>query len=221
MNQETFSGRTTPSWEEQAMRIKHDGIVSILRCFWVCSTFLSPNLLAARGPSPLSVTEALNVRILGESSPIRFSPNGKWLAYAARDNRKTGAVPFEMLRTGVGWAAMGADVYVVEARDGEARNLTGGQGDNWLPTWSPDGHYLAFFSDRDGGGQARLWVWDTLKDDLRRLSEVSVRADDIQWTPDGQKILVTTLPEGLTPEDYANKILLNNVDSPHIASVAQ
>jgi dipeptidyl aminopeptidase/acylaminoacyl peptidase len=199
---------------------KNDGTVPFLWCVWLCSSFLSPSLVAAREPHALSVTDVLNARILGESSPIRFSPNGKWLAYVARDNRKTGAVPFEMLRTGVGWAAMSADIYIVDARGGEVRNLTGGQGDNWLATWSPDGHYLAFLSDRDGTDQAELWVWDTIRNDLRRLSDVSVRADDIQWTPDSQKILVTTLPEGLTPEVYANRVLLDNVNPSLRSSMA-
>ncbi len=38
-------------------------------------------------------------------------------------------------------------VFVVDAVSGHARQVTKGEGDNWSPTWSPDGTSLAFVSD--------------------------------------------------------------------------
>jgi len=68
--------------------------------------------------------------------------------------------------------------------------------------WSPDGNTLAFYSDE--GGAAHLWIWDRLKDRLYQISQVIVRPyfgfEAPVWAPDGKRILVKILPEGLTLE---------------------
>jgi dipeptidyl aminopeptidase/acylaminoacyl peptidase len=81
-------------------------------------------------------------------------------------------------------------------------NLTNSKDDNFLPVWSPDGRHLAFLSDRDGNGQARLWVWETRTNNLRRISDLDVRGDQIEWTPDGRKVVVTSVPDGVSLEEY-------------------
>lgn len=160
-----------------------------------------------RTVEPLPVESVVRARYFGEFSPIAFSPDGKLLAYTVRENQKnTYADSQQFLRTGVPWYAEGADIYVLIISMDEAKNLTGGVGNNWLPTWSPDNHFLAFLSDRDGSGQAKLWIWDALKDRLRKVSDVAVRAVQIEWTPDSQRLLVTTLPSGSSPEEYLRKL---------------
>ncbi|HVB59541.1 MAG TPA: prolyl oligopeptidase family serine peptidase [Candidatus Acidoferrales bacterium] len=109
-------------------------------------------------------------------------------------------------RTGVPPWGSGTDIYIQNIVTGAERNLTGGDNDNWLPSWSPNGRYLAFLSDRGGSGQARLWIWDALRDKLRKVSDVSVRGNEIEWTRDNQELLVTTLPQGLIPKMYVGKL---------------
>ena len=41
-------------------------------------------------------------------------------------------------------------IYVVDESGGTPRQLTSMEGNNGLPTWSPDGEYIAFVSDRSG-----------------------------------------------------------------------
>src|SRR5262249_29733925 len=81
-----------------------------------------------------------------------------------------------------------------------------GQGTNWAPSWSPDGNYLAFFSDRSG--TANLWVWERSSGRLRQVSDAIVRIslalDNPRWTPDGRKIAIKVLPEKMTIDDVAD-----------------
>ena len=38
-------------------------------------------------------------------------------------------------------------IFVADVESGRTRQITDGEGDNWLPRWSPDGRSLAFISD--------------------------------------------------------------------------
>jgi dipeptidyl aminopeptidase/acylaminoacyl peptidase len=140
-------------------------------------------------------------------SSVEFSPDGKWLAYVVKDNERTKSVDLSSrVRTGIPVNANACDVWISSTETGLPRNLTGSKGENWLPKWSPDGQYLAFLSNRDGSGQAKLWVWDAAKDDLKKVSDVEVRADQIEWMRDGKRIITTVLPEGLSVSAYITEV---------------
>jgi dipeptidyl aminopeptidase/acylaminoacyl peptidase len=180
-------------------------VLSLLTC-------LSASMTRAGEKSmPLSVNDALTIHLFGDLSPVTFSPDGKWIAYVVLDNQRPKSEKLDaIVRTGVISRAEG-DIWISNAETGEAKNLTGEKGSNWKPTWSPDGHYLAFFSDRDGSGQAKLWIWNSIHQELRLASALPIRArystDQILWSPDSQKILVTTAPQDLALDVYVKKIL--------------
>lgn len=175
----------------------------LLLVVWLLSTIAATNPARAQGPTPLSVDDALDVRAFAELMPLTRSPHGQWLGYTVKDNRRARRGDQETwARTGVRSIFTGSDVWLSNVETGETRNLTGDRDDNFLPTWSPDGHYLAFLSDRDGSGQSRLWVWDARKDELKRVSSLNVRAEQIVWTPDSRNVLVTTIPEKLSLDEY-------------------
>lgn len=161
----------------------------------------------AQQTNPLPVEAAVNVRHFGEYSPIEFSPDGKWLTYVVRDNRDEKKYDEEAwFRTGVPWQGIGADIIIMNIKTGGAKSLTGGKGSNWQPRWSPDGHYLGFLSDREGNGEAGLWIWDTRKDELRRVSDVNVRWDEIEWTSDSERAVIAIRPQDLSIDDYKKTI---------------
>src|SRR5579863_1732392 len=172
----------------------------------MCSVAI-PDAITAQEAKALAVEDALRTKEFAPLMPIALSPDGRQLAYTVQDNGR--ARPFDLGiydRTGVPPGALGSDIWIQDIESGTVRNLSGGQGDNWLPAWSPDGHSLAFLSNRDGSQQARLWVWDVGRDALRKVTDANVRGDKIEWMHDSQHLLVTTLPENLTQEEYVRKL---------------
>lgn len=198
----------------------------MLNALFKISKVVVPVLMLAQGSSTFSeaqqtgalpIESVLNTHSLAEASPISFSPDGKWLAYMARDNRREqikkerGIERDHYVRTGLFLRNEGGDVWISNTETSKSRNLTAGKGSAWDPAWSPDGRYLAFLSDRDGGGQARLWVWDSSKDALRMLASLNVRSSypspGIQWTRDSRRVLITIVPQQLDLAEYVHTVL--------------
>jgi dipeptidyl aminopeptidase/acylaminoacyl peptidase len=156
---------------------------------------------------PLRVEDILSLKEFSEFTPLRFSPDGQRLVYAAKDNRKRGINALDQYpRTGVPLNGFGSDLFIAQVATGEVTNLTGGVGNNWAPAWSPDGRYLAFLSDRDGSGQGKLWVCELSSGQMWKASDKDARGNEIQWLPDNQDVLLTVLPANLTPAEYADRL---------------
>jgi len=121
-------------------------------------------------------------------------------------------------RTGVPERDKSGDIWMTEVDQRSTRNITGGEGSNWEPVWSPNGRYLAFLSNRDGSGQAKLWVWDARNARLRRVSDCFVRANyllnGILWTPDSGAVVITTVPSELSLAAYLSKTSGQSLSQP-------
>ena len=183
-------------------------IKSLMLCYVIC--WLPLLSLAQKKLAPLPVEEVLSSRSFSRRTPIDISPTGGWIAYTLK--RQTAPVSMAddrytfYSRTGVPLDAVGGSVYVTNIKSGESRRITDEQSTSWGPSWSPDGRYLAFYSDE--GGQTGLYIWEVKTGSLRRASSAVTRAafgfDLPLWTPDGAKILVKILPEGLNLDDAAS-----------------
>jgi dipeptidyl aminopeptidase/acylaminoacyl peptidase len=175
------------------------------------------NLVLARDPLPLPVESALDTRSFSALSPIAFSRDGRWLAYMVRSNKRAESRPgseierVHYVRTGMELQNEASDIWISNTRTGLSKDLTGGKGSNWDPSWSPDGRYLAFLSDRDGSGQARLWTWDSTKDRLSLAATVNIRSPytspGIQWMPESRSVLLTTVPQNLSLSEYVETVM--------------
>jgi len=186
---------------------------SLLTLFCVFS-LQTLNALAQQRQLPLPVEEALAALHFAIFTPVDLSPDGKWVAYALQDDRRKkkpadGYADVHFSHTGVLTLALGCDIWVTDTQSGESKNLTEGKGSSWDPVWSPDGNYLAFYSDR--GGMAHLWLWERETDKLRQISEEIVHpfyiSETARWSADGRNILLKILPEGMTIEGARNAIV--------------
>src|SRR5262245_2765128 len=174
--------------------------------------FLSTPMLAAETAAPLKIEDALGALLLANNAPVDLSPDGEWVAYTVKDDRKreTPSDPRFTLytKTGVYEEALGCDVWITNTRNSESRNLTQGKGTSWSPVWSPDGKYLAFYSDRSG--IAHVWLWERANGKLRALPGAIVRpffnSQTVRWSPDSRLILFKALPENMTVEQAADLV---------------
>lgn len=80
-----------------------------------------------------------------------------------------------------------------------------------LPSWSPDGRWIAFAGARhEGDSQRRLWLYDCQRDEVRPLGDedIEVAGAEFQWRPDSsafafvrawrgmQEVAVIDVPSG-------------------------
>jgi len=125
-----------------------------------------------------TIEDALNVKRFADRAPIRFSRDGRWLAYC-----------LESFRGGEGRAI---EVWVTGVDSGAARQVLPETRSAWGVSWSPADSMLACYADTGDGLQ--LWVWSAESGEPRRVSPAIIAADfhfEVpQWTPDGEAVIV-------------------------------
>lgn len=170
-----------------------------------CVIALTPSSVEAQQAklAPLPLEESLNALRFG-FSPISVCPaDQRWVVYQLRNVKRPESLVGRYgysTGTGVPVSQTDGDIWITDIDSGVSKNLTEGKGSSWAAVWSPNGEYLAFYSDRSG--QSSLWVWERLTGKLRQVSNVAPRPyifspyDLPIWTPDSKSILVKTFPEG-------------------------
>jgi len=79
-------------------------------------------------------------------------------------------------------------IWVADMWTQTTHALTGAEEASLLPSWSPDGMKLAFYSDHDG--TLKLWIWDRQTGTMHALPGTDRFVNgEIQWTPDSHTIL--------------------------------
>jgi len=93
-----------------------------------------------------------------------------------------------------------ADIWLLNIAKGEYRNLTHNHSGNFRPSWSPDGQWIAFSSDRDTKPGALPGSWEQLQSTgiyivhpdgtgLRRLTREGGFAGSPVWSADSRRVL--------------------------------
>lgn len=206
-----FLARMSSSSTLRSMLLTSLGLVSLLT--WSIDLAAGQSVL-----KPLPVENALAMWSFGIRAPIDLSPDGQFVAYTlinqARRETPTNELHQVYRRTGASRDVEGSVLWLTNVKSGESRQLIEGPSRSWGGSWSPDGRYLAFYSDKDG--EAGLWVWERNTGNARRVSSAIVRPffqfELPQWSPDSKKLLVKVLPEGLSLVDAA-ALLINPATS--------
>jgi dipeptidyl aminopeptidase/acylaminoacyl peptidase len=96
------------------------------------------------------------------------------------------------------FVAQGARIMLLDLRTRATQRICASAGNDWDPVWSPDGHRLAFYSDRDGA--TRLWIYDRASQACRRVAERPAKSllwahEEPRWSADGRNIYFSVWPE--------------------------
>ena len=149
-----------------------------------------------------------------ENSP-RWSPDGKQLAFLSNRGEQQ-------------------QVYIMRMAGGEAAAVTKGKAGVEVFEWSPDGQSIAFLSpnpkteaeekkekdkddarivDRDEK-YARLRVLDLAKREDRALTESTWKVEELQWSPNGQSIVIKATDRPAS-DRMTDRIYMVNVKDGH------
>jgi Tol biopolymer transport system component len=93
-----------------------------------------------------------------------------------------------------------ANLWVLDVTSQKATPLTSGDGGDFRPSWSPDGEWIAFSSDRGSDLPPAKGRWERLQladvylihpdgSGLRRISEHGGFCGSPKWTPDSQSVV--------------------------------
>lgn len=109
----------------------------------------------------------------GATNMAAWSPDGKRLAFTIR-------IPGVL-----------NDIYVIDITGEDLRRLTDHPAQDLYPAWSPDGQWIAFWSNRDGGNAVYLMEADGANP--KRLAN----GRSPEWSPDGQHIVFVSRQEDI------------------------
>jgi Tol biopolymer transport system component len=111
-----------------------------------------------------------------------FSPDGKQLVFVSTR------------------AAGTANLWILDVATRKARQLTSGRGGEFRPSWSPDGQWIAFSSDRDSSLPPAKGRWERLHlfgiylirpdgTGLKHFAQQDGSCGSPKWTPDSKSII--------------------------------
>src|SRR5579884_1642316 len=118
----------------------------------------------------MSVDDLLALQL---ASDPQISPDGSRIAFTLQRNHS---------ETNTTTSA----IWLVSTHDGKTDSvfqITAGEQHDSTPRWSPDGHTLAFLSDRSG--TAQIYLLSMNGGEARQLTNLPNSVTEYNWRPDG------------------------------------
>ncbi len=106
-----------------------------------------------------------------------------------------------------------AHIAVYNIQDTTIKRLTSGNSFNYLPTWSPDGNWIAYLSDKAGSKEYNLWKIPSnggtaikITSDFNDLADMRTKGErspkTLSWSKDGSKIAFARLKKSNDGYNY-------------------
>ena len=125
-----------------------------------------------------------------------WSPDGKRIAFMSKRDGHF-----------IGEGGLTSEIYVMDADGKNTRRLTNNRKRDFSPSWSPDGKWIAFTSDRKGDFvNDEIYVMDADGKNTRRLTNNRVDDTSPSWSPDGKRIVFGSERDG----DYEIYVMDND-----------
>ncbi len=102
----------------------------------------------------------------------RWSPDGRWLAFASDRSGQS-------------------QIYLAGEDDTEPVQVTNLEGDSYSPDWSPDGAYIVFHSTHGGSGKS-LYVMGADGSYPRAITKTNRANTVARWSPRGTELIYST-----------------------------
>ncbi|HKW64704.1 MAG TPA: S9 family peptidase [Candidatus Acidoferrum sp.] len=126
-----------------------------------------------KAPRAITIDDFFQIR---DVSQPELSPDGQWVAYAARTR---------MLKEDKNEQRL----WMISTHGGDPLPLTAEGVSSGHARWSPDGKYISFLSARDGG-KSQVWVLDRRGGEAVRLTDAAQGVDDFEWSPDSTRLVL-------------------------------